>query len=536
MFGGTVRSGRLVASVGLALAFAAFASGAVWPFAGSAEARDAGQEEEFRAYWVDAFGEGLNSQEKVEELVAETKAANMNAIVAQVGRRGDCFCNEAAMPRTEAGVKPAPFDPLQALIEEAHAEGIEVHAWVISTAIWNSEQAPEAEDHVFNTNGPDAEGDADWLMRREDGELRAGADYSLDPGHPEAADYIVEMYTSIVENYDVDGVNLDRIRYPDFNDEEGVSSWGYNPTAVERFQHQTGRDDRPAPNDPEWSDWRREQVTNVVRKVYLETHAIDPSVRVSADTITYGEGPLQQGGWQESRTYNEVLQDWRAWMREGILDLNVPMNYKRDHEPDQRRWYEQWSEYAKDNQYDRQTIVGSAAYLNDIGGTVNQVREALATSAAGNPSHGWAGYSYRNPDAETLSGDHDSGEGREELAKALTQESRYDEETPSVFADKASTPAMPWKSSEAHIRGTVTEGGEPVDEARVSLYRQRGNEKVEDRRADGSGYFGFVGLEPGRYRVVVEEEGFRGRRAIPVEVSAGEVSDASFAGRGVRQD
>ena len=368
-------------------------------------------------------------------------------------------------------------------------------------------------------------------MRREDGELRAGADYSLDPGHPEAANYIVEMYTSIVENYDVDGINLDRIRYPDFNS-GAVSEWGYNPTAVERFQRQTGRYDRPAPDDEQWSEWRREQVTSLVRKVYLQTHAIDSSVRLSADTITYGEGPDQQGGWESSRTYNEVLQDWRAWMEEGILDLNIPMNYKRDHEPDQKLRYEQWSEYAKDNQYERQTVVGSAAYLNYTEGTVDQAREALAPSAAGNPSYGWAGYSYRNPDADTLAGERSSEESREELAKALTRERSYEDDTPPVFAEEASVPEMPWKSSEAHIRGTITEGGEPLDGARVSLHRQRGDEQVDTRRADGSGYFGFVGLEPGRYRVVIEEEDFRGRRVIPVQVSAGELSDASFDGKG----
>ena len=529
MFGSEARGRWALAAMGVALAVAA---AIFWAFAGAfAGGAQAQEEKEFRAYWVDAFGEGMNSQEEVEEVVAAAKEANMNAIVAQAGRRGDCFCNEATMPRTEADIEPKPFDPLQALIDEAHAEDIEVHAWLSTTAIWNSDDPPQAEDHVFNTHGPDAEGEDDWLMRNYEGELKAGA-YSLDPGHPEAADYIVEMYTSIVENYDVDGINMDRVRYPDFNERIGVSDWGYNPVAVERFQSQTGRTGRPEPDDEEWSDWRREQVTNIVRKVYLQTYAIDPSVRVSADTITYGEGPEQQGGWENSRTYGEVLQDWRAWMEEGILDLNIPMNYKRDHEPEQKLWYEQWSEYAKDHQYERQTVVGSAAYLNYIEGTVDQVREALAPSAAGNPSHGWAGYSYRNPDIDTLNGDRSSEEGREELAKALTEESRYDDETPPIFAGEASVPAMPWRDSEAHIRGTVTEGGEPLDGARVSLYRQRGNEEVESKNADGSGYFGFVGLEPGRYRVVIEEGDFRGRRVIPVEVSAGEISTASFDGKG----
>jgi len=172
-----------------------------------------GPDEEFRAYWVDAFGEGIFDEAEVDELVAAAKAANMNAIVAQIGRPGDCFCNDAIMPRTQASIAPLPYDPLQTLIDKAHAEGIEVHAWIIATAIWNSAAPPLDPDHVYNTHGPSATGYDDWVMTRYDGS-RPGDTY-LDPGHPDAVDYIVSMYTSVVENYDVDGINFDRIRYPD---------------------------------------------------------------------------------------------------------------------------------------------------------------------------------------------------------------------------------------------------------------------------------------------------------------------------------
>src|SRR5512133_1829096 len=68
---------------------------------------------ELRAHWVDAFHPGIYNPPQIDKLVADVKAANMNAIVVQVGRRGDCFCNKAIMPRTEAGIDPLPFDPLQ---------------------------------------------------------------------------------------------------------------------------------------------------------------------------------------------------------------------------------------------------------------------------------------------------------------------------------------------------------------------------------------------------------------------------------------
>src|SRR5687767_8721837 len=108
---------------------------------------------QFRAFWVDAFGLGIYTPAEVDQLVADTKAANINALVVQVGRRGDCFCNRAMMPRTQANIAPLPFDPLDSLIAKAHTEGIQVHAWIITTAIWNSLTPPVNPNHVFNLHG-----------------------------------------------------------------------------------------------------------------------------------------------------------------------------------------------------------------------------------------------------------------------------------------------------------------------------------------------------------------------------------------------
>jgi uncharacterized lipoprotein YddW (UPF0748 family) len=497
------------------------------------------QREEFRAYWVDAFGAGLYNEAEIDKLIADTKAANMNAIVAQIGRRGDCFCNKAIMPRTQAGIAPLPFDPLQSLITKAHAQGIEVHAWIITTAIWNSATPPADPRHVFNQHGPSKSGADNWLMLRSDGANRGGNDYYLDPGHPDAADYIVSMYTSVVENYDVDGINFDRVRYPDFTLGINVPSWGYNPVAVARFQEATGRSDVPQPTDPQWAQWRRDQITNIVRRVYLETYQINPRVRVSADTITYGYGPQSQGGWTNTRTYAEVLQDWRGWMEEGILDLNIPMNYKREHfvtEPNnQQRMYHEWNEFTKDHQYNRQAAIGSAIYLNYVGagathaggGSVAQVRKALAPSAAGNSAVGWVGYSYRTPDNLTNEGRRSGDASRAELTKALTQPSAYDPITPPVFAETAVVPAMPWKSqpTKGHVAGTVrSELGEAFDQVRVDLYDAETDALIGSKLTDGSGWFGFVDLAPGRYKAIVDGERVYGRRVAVFSVEAGQVA------------
>jgi uncharacterized lipoprotein YddW (UPF0748 family) len=503
--------------------------------------------EQLRAYWVDAFGAGIYTPAEVDALVAAAKAANMNALVVQVGRRGDCFCNRAIMPRTQANIAPLPYDPLDTLLEKAHAEGIQVHAWVIATAIWNSATPPVAPNHVYNTHGPAVSGYDNWVMTRYDGS-RPGDTY-LDPGHPDAADYVVSMATSIVENYDVDGINFDRIRYPDgqLGAWSAFNSWGYNPVALERFHAATGRTDRPLPDDPEWSQWRRDQITNIVRRTYLESYAINPDVVVSADTITYGDGPDQLGGWELSRPYRETLQDWRAWMEEGILDLNIPMNYKREfcvvgnEAPGcfgfpQRAWYEHWNEFIKDHQFDRQAVVGSALYLNHVDESVSQVRKALAPSVAGNDAIGWVGYSYRTPDclanppgmcgfATDVARSGDAS--RAELTRALTEPSEYDPVTPPVFAGAAVVPGQPWKDdpTTGHVLGRVLDpAGEPFDQVLVELLDAETDAFIGALETDGSGTFGFVDLEPGRYKVAVDATRVFGQRVVVFSVGVGEVT------------
>ena len=485
---------------------------------------------QFRAFWADAFGEGIYDQAQVNDLVAATKAAHANAIVAQVVRRGDCFCLRAALPVTEAAIAPG-FDPLQALITTAHAQGVEVHAWMIATAIWNSTTPPKDPQHVFNLHGPSATGRANWIMTRSDGASKLGDDWMVDPGHPDAASWIVGNATSLVRSYDIDGINLDRIRYPDGNFGTNVPSWGYNATSLARFRAETGRTDTPSNTDPQWTQWRRDQVTAIVRRVYLETTAVKPRIRVSADLITYGNGPQTLGSWEATRAYAEQLQDWRGWLREGILDTAILMNYKRDAlttEPNnQRRMFDEWSEFGKDNQYRRSTAIGTALYLNDIASSGSQARRAVAADAAGNTGIGWVGYSYRTPDSLADAGTRSGAASRAELVKGLTQPSPYDTVTPPVFADTPPVPQMTWKTQPifGHLRGVaVATDGTPLTGTVLHLVESGSGVVLRNATTDGTGWFGFVDLAVGTYRVTTDSTRVAGGVLGQATIVAGQVS------------
>src|SRR5687767_13719457 len=124
-------------------------------------------------------------------------------------------------------------------------------------------------------------------------------------------------------------------------------------------------------------------------------------------------------------------------MQEGILDINIPMNYYRQHL--NASAYTNWSMFAKDHRYNRNVVIGPGIYLNGASNAIVQMRHALKPNPNGNTSDGVCGYSYR----VTNTGDVT----RATFFNALTQPSTLDPITPPIFAQPATPPEMPWKTT-----------------------------------------------------------------------------------------
>src|SRR3954467_9149125 len=117
----------------------------------SAAASRAEERPEYRAYWVDTFRTPFATKVDVERIVDAAVESNANALFVQVRRRGDAWYLDAAEPLAEA--MDGTFDPLRALLDAAHARGIEVHAFVIAGAIFHGDPKkdplPRDAHHVF---------------------------------------------------------------------------------------------------------------------------------------------------------------------------------------------------------------------------------------------------------------------------------------------------------------------------------------------------------------------------------------------------
>ena len=285
--------------------------------------------EEGRGMWV--VRDQITSPEKVKNVVATATKYGYNFIVVQVVGRGDAYYKSTVLPRSEAlDGQPASFDPLKLVIDLAHAKGIKVIAWLNDMYLCGFSATPVSKAHLRNTH-------PEWVTYTslgksmiEAGQSATGPEVEglfLDPGIPEVKEHIVARYSEIVKNYKVDGVHHDYIRYSNPN-------LGYNPIACAKFKEMYGYDPLDLKSKAQdikkeigiakyldltkaWDQFRRDNITAIVKAVYEAVKAINPKVEVSGAVIGYYK-----------LAYSEKFQDWKLWLEEGYLDVAMPMIYE----------------------------------------------------------------------------------------------------------------------------------------------------------------------------------------------------------------
>ena len=277
-------------------------------------------------------------------MVAAAQAGGFNTLLVQVRGRGDAYYQPTIEPRAnELAGKPS-FDPLATVLEDAHAAGLKVHAWVAVNLISSAVSLPASRDHVIY-RAPE------WLMvpkelaaEMKKIDLRSPAYIGrlarwsrahnnlveglyTSPLHPAAQEHTAAVIGEIAAKYAVDGIHLDYVRFP--NEE-----FDYSPSAMEQFKASllpdlTDAQKREAsareaidpaayPNlFPErWSDFRRSRLTSLVIKIRTAVKTQRPNALVSAAVVPDAQ-----------IAFDSRLQDWRGWIDQSLLDVICPMAY-----------------------------------------------------------------------------------------------------------------------------------------------------------------------------------------------------------------
>ena len=307
--------------------------------------------EELRGLWVDAWHHGFKSPAETTEMVAKAKAYNFNTLFVQVRRRSDTYYRSSIEP-TALDVAPD-YDPLADVVAKAHAAGLKVHAWL---AIYTVHHYKHKEiPGMVHLKHPD------WLMKDVKGESKiAGGRYWLDPGVPEAREYVASLVEEIARKYSVDGIHLDRLEYPS-------REAGYNIKSLAAFFKETGSRSKPDKDDPKWCEWRTARTTDLVRAVYRKANTVKPGIQISASV----NANLREARWHR-------LQDWEAWLKEGILDFAVPMSFF--HEQDAFR--ANVEELLPLGKY-RPIYIGQSGWDNPVTSSLEQIGIARKAGAKG---------------------------------------------------------------------------------------------------------------------------------------------------------
>ena len=249
----------------------------------------------------------LSSREEIRNLIDFAKKTNIQILCVQIYRANKAWFSSkvADSEPYEACRKNLSEDPFRLLIKEAHASGVEVHAWLNLLSLSANENAP-----LLKKYGPE-------ILTRNLKKKKTIKDYKIDnqyflePGDPRVHEALSTMVEEIVRGYpDLDGIQFDYIRYPDLH-----PAYGYTKINRERFKKATGLKTIEE-ESAVWKNWKRDQVTGLLELLVKKVRAIRPNIQVS----TTGLVPY-------SRAYLEAFQDWRSWVEKGTVDFVTLMCY-----------------------------------------------------------------------------------------------------------------------------------------------------------------------------------------------------------------
>ncbi|MCC7392367.1 family 10 glycosylhydrolase [Candidatus Sumerlaeota bacterium] len=452
---------------------------------------------EFRVLWADSWNASFLNSTQAQDIVDTCRASNINTIMIEVRKIGDAYYNSSLEPRATNISGGPSFDPLGNLIALAHdtsggKKRIQVHAWFVMHRISKGETLSPM--HVLSQH-------PEYIMSDDSGATSGGGSIFLDPGHPGTVNHNVAVIVDCLQNYDIDGINLDYIRYP-----EAAGEWGYNPVSVARFNAFYNKTGQPSGSDPDWDTWRRRNVTNEVKKIYIKTKMVKPTVLLTADTIQWGSS---YSNFAASEAYRSVFQDWVGWLQEGILDYNALMNYATSNVR-----YQGWTDLSLANDDIRGSIIGIGAYLQTtIQNSMDQLLYARANGAAGLNIYDWGSEVNAVP-----------GGSRTQF---------YTELKSQVFPTWADPPTPSWIAAPTKgiFEGNVTASGVPVDHALVTI---DGN-VPKAVYTDGSGWYGALELTPGVHELRFSKPGYTDKVVNATIPAAGNIItvNVDFADSGV---
>ncbi len=274
---------------------------------------------EFRGAWIATVANidwpskpGLPSVEQQQQFIRQLdllKSVGCNAVIVQVRPACDAMYASKIEPWSHylsgrQGEAPFPYyDPLVFMIQEAHKRNLEFHAWFNPfRALMDSKKNPNPAGHVTKTHH-------DWI-------ISYGGKSYIDPGIPEAREYVINVIADVVKRYDVDAVHLDDYFYPyrlpnaQFGDARSYAKYG---------------------NGMDKEDWRRDNVSRFISLLNTTIKHEKPYMKLGISPFgiwrNKARDPLGSDTRGGQTTYDDLYADVLMWLEKGWVDYMMPQLY-----------------------------------------------------------------------------------------------------------------------------------------------------------------------------------------------------------------
>lgn len=317
----------------------------------------------FRLDWPPQTSNPDSQISALTEIFDSVRSKNLNTVYFQVRGNGSVMFNSSYEPYSiyltgDAHRKP-PYDPLKLAIKLAHERNLEIHAWLNVMRCFSG-----SENKILQSGKQLLNAHPEWIRKYyKDGKIS----YWLDPGLPEVRNYLTNLIIELVQNYDIDGIQLDFMRYPgkNFND--------FNTY-------------RKYENGLDLDDWRRGNITAFLSQLYSSVKKIKPYLKVGVTPIGIYKNSTDAKGWEG---FSEVYQDSETWLKNKIVDYLAPQIYwDLNNNPKFLTLAKIWKSISNN----RNIVLGIAAYKNNV---KNEIPEMIGYSKKLNTA-GIAFFRYEN--------------------------------------------------------------------------------------------------------------------------------------------
>lgn len=254
-------------------------------------------------------------QKALTDKLDKLKSLGVNAVFFQVKPDGTALWASKILPWSdmltgEIGKDPG-YDPLQFMLDEAHKRGMKVHAWLNPYRVAvNTKASTVAELNRTLSLHP-----ASVYVLHKEWIRTAGDRFVLDPGIPEARDWITSIVAEVVARYPVDGVQFDDYFYAEsagsmLNDSQTFRTYGQGFASK--------------------ADWRRHNTQQLIEQVSRTIKQLKPDVEFGVSPAGVWRNLSHDAAGSDTRgaaAYDEAYADTRRWVQQGLLDYIAPQLY-----------------------------------------------------------------------------------------------------------------------------------------------------------------------------------------------------------------